>query len=361
MYGVLEKADESKVLAVSANSPIEWTGSTWNPTLGCSKKSPGCKNCYAIRVAHRLQANPDPKIAKAFEGLTVIQNGAPNWTGRINFVPDRLSAPLRKRKPTTYFVNSLSDLFDLTDEQIYHVFSVMHQCPQHTFQILTKEAQRMHELCSSWIARFDGNLPIGTAWPLPNVWLGVSVENQQYANERIPLLLQTPAAVRFISAEPLLGPIDLDSEHASGLHALGCGGSGDEHCHNSGCRGINWVIAGGESGPGARPAHPDWFRGLRDQCQSAGVPFFFKQWGEFQLGSTEFGGPKDYIVLNDGRFCRELDLEQFQQLNQDARNNWPQMQPNAMGKVGKKAAGSLLDGVEWRQMPHPATKGGVHA
>ena len=294
---------------MSANTPIEWTGATWNPTLGCSKKSPGCKNCYAIRVAHRLQRNPNPKIAKAFEGLTIIQNGAPNWTGRVNFVPDRLSIPLRTKKPTTYFVNSLSDLFheNVSDEQIYLAFAVMHQCPQHTFQVLTKEAERMREWCANAPARFGHLPPIGKAWPLPNVWLGTSVENQEYADKRIPLLLQTPAAVRFISAEPLLGPVDLGIWTEEGLECSACKWKGTEaaakedgdeedpgllcpKCNERCCHtpldellgaeiGINWVIAGGESGPDARPCDVAWIRSLIQQCEAAGVPCFVKQLG----------------------------------------------------------------------------------
>ena len=225
-------------------SKIEWTNSTWNPTRGC--------NCL---------------------------------------IPEVLSAPLRWKKPRRIFVDSMSDLFheQVPDEFIEQVFAIMARAPQHTFQILTKRPERM----SQWVERFYDNwcwpesgCPIGLG-PLPHIWLGVSCEDQPTADERIPWLLQTPAAVRFISYEPALGPVDLGfylfpwhccrSDDQQQYHGLT---SHRERCWQSRAT-INWAIAGGESGLGVRPAHPDWFRSVRDQCVAAQVPFYFKQWGEW--------------------------------------------------------------------------------
>ena len=210
-------------------SPIEWTQATWNPVTGCTKVSPGCKHCYAERLAKRLQAMGVKKYANGF---------------KVTLHEDALEIPLRWKQPRIIFVNSMSDLFheEVPLEFIRKVFAVMRQAHQHIFQVLTKRAERMAELA-----------PL-LEWP-SNVWLGVSVENQRYTY-RIDLLRQVPASVRFLSLEPLLGPIpDLNLD------------------------GIHWVIVGGESGPGARPMKKEWVLEIRDQCIRAGVPFFFKQWG----------------------------------------------------------------------------------
>lgn len=210
---------------MGAESKIEWTDTTWNPVRGCSRVSPGCDNCYAMRQAHRFNHEAQDGARRglgAYDGLTTIRRGKVDWSGRVRLVPEMLGAPLRWRKPRRVFVNSMSDLFheSLSDEQIAAVFGAMACCSRHTFQVLTKRAKRMRE----WIGWADGHrdtihhafsVATGRAgmrpwdWPLPNVWLGVSAEDQQRADERIPDLLATPAAVRFVSAEPLLGPIDL--------------------------------------------------------------------------------------------------------------------------------------------------------
>lgn len=210
---------------VADNSAIEWTEATWNPTIGCTKVSPGCDRCYAERITRRF--------AKTY----------PNGFA-LTLRPDTLELPLRWRRPRTVFVNSMSDLFhvDVPDAFLARVFDVMIQSPQHTFQVLTKRAERL--------ARLAPRLP----WP-KNLWMGVSVESPDYA-WRIDYLRETPAAVRFISAEPLLAPLP-----------------------SLNLRGIDWLIAGGESQAGARPANEDWFRDLRDQCLRAGVAFFLKQLG----------------------------------------------------------------------------------
>jgi len=216
---------------MSTRSSIEWTESTWNPITGCTKISPGCKHCYAERMALRLQAMGQPNYANGFK-LTMHEH--------------MLELPLRWKKPQMIFVNSMSDLFheDVPPEFIQKIFAVMRRASWHTFQVLTKRSARLVEL----------NPEID--WPA-NVWMGVSVENQDYTF-RIDHLRQTNARVKFLSLEPLLGPLPhLD------LH------------------GIDWVIVGGESGPQARPIQKQWVIDIRDQCLTAGVPFFFKQWGGF--------------------------------------------------------------------------------
>ena len=240
---------------MSTRSSIEWTESTWNPLTGCTKISPGCKHCYAERMARRLQAMGQPNYADGFQ---------------LTLHPHALEAPLGWKKPQMIFVNSMSDLFhrDVPNEFILQVFDVMQRACWHTFQLLTKRSDRLFEL--------SAQLP----WS-PNVWMGVSVESRDY-QYRMDHLRQTGARVKFLSLEPLLGP----------LHTLDL-------------TEINWVIAGGESGPGARPLQEEWLLDIRDQCQTNRVPFFFKQWGG----------------------------------------------------VWKKRAGRLLEGRTWDEMPHPAVSG----
>ncbi len=214
---------------MARGSGIEWTESTWNPVTGCTKISPGCKHCYAERMAERLRAMGQANYANGFD---------------LTLQPHMLEIPLTWRRSQTIFVNSMSDLFHerVPFEYIRQVFDVMAQAHWHRFQVLTKRAERLAELSS--------RLP----W-LPNIWMGVSVETDRY-RARIEALRATAATVRFLSLEPLLGPL-----------------------HDLDLRGIDWVIVGGESGPGARPLESEWVTDLRDQCQSAQVPFFFKQWG----------------------------------------------------------------------------------
>lgn len=285
-------------------SKIEWTDATWNVVIGCDKVSPGCDHCYAIRTAHRMQANPNPVISAAYAGTEAHGK----WTGRVNLVTDRLDLPLKWRRPRRIFVNAQSDLFhdQVPDEFIARVWAVMASAPRHTFQVLTKRHGRMRSLLSSEEFRLAvqrriphaGASPYVAAywktWPLPNVWLGVSVEDQKRADLRIPALLDTPAAVRWISAEPLLGPVDI-------INGLG----------DSWLTGIDWIVAGGESGPGSRPMHPEWARSLRDQSEVAGVPFLFKQWGSHRpsaVGSIVRGGVRFPMVPASKRAAgRELD------------------------------------------------------
>lgn len=337
-------------------TPIEWTDSTWNPITGCTRVSEGCRNCYAEVMAARFSGP-----GQWGEGLARIvrdPNGKAidhRWTGKLRFNDRALDLPLRWRKPRRIFVNSTSDLFHeyVPDEWIDRVFAVMALAPRHTFQMLTKRPERAqaylinHPHNHIQIRRqIAGRAPhalrsqgdAGRMVPLPNVWLGTSIEDQATADARIPHLLATPAAVRFVSAEPLLGPVDLT--RWSGIE--GDGGTMGF--------GLDLVIVGGESGPGARPMHPDWARSLRDQCQAAGVAFFFKQWGEWTPGENVLSqitgwranatyGP---WVGGDEWLFGETDMG-------DPEEDWHD-EPD-LYRVGKKAAGRLLDGREWNQMP----------
>ena len=243
---------------------IEWSDSTWNPIGGCTRVSEGCRNCYAEIMAARFS---DPgQWGHGLARRVTLPDGTTDhrWTGKMVLHDHRLDQPLRWKKPRRIFVNSTSDLFheNVPDEWIDRVFAVMALAPQHTFQVLTKRPARARDYmlavgrCRSWLYESPpvaANPSVRWRMPLPNVWLGTSVEDQATADARIPHLLATPAAVRFLSCEPLLGPVTPDLTR------------------------IHWVIVGGESGPGARPMHPDWARGLRDQCEVAGVAFFMKQ------------------------------------------------------------------------------------
>lgn len=320
---------------------IEWTDETWNPTVGCTRVSPGCDNCYAIRVAARHLDESHYGLTTVPKRVTATKNTAPDWTGEVRCLPDRLETPLRWRKPRRVFVDSMSDLFHpaVPEAFIARVFAVMALTPQHTYQVLTKRPQRMAELLSSgWsnhgVRSFeslaehhvgDWNSDYEVHWPLKNVWLGVSVENQRYADLRIPHLLATPAAVRFLSCEPLLGPVDLRGMAAPAWTRGMVGRIAD------------WCIVGGESGPGARPMHPQWARDLRDQCTAAGVPFFFKQWGEWV--------PEGHSAYGFGR----SEPEPVERIPE----GWGTYVP--MQRVGKKAAGRELDGRTWDEMPERVT------
>lgn len=240
---------------MNVRSHIEWTDATWNPVTGCDKVSEGCRNCYALRLAERFRGVPGHPYEQGFD---------------LRLWPERLEQPLRWRKPRTIFVNSMSDLFheQVAESYIRQVFAVMAEASHHRFQVLTKRDRRLRQLAP----RLD--------WPA-NVWMGVSVENHRWL-QRIAALRSTAAAIKFLSCEPLLGPLDLDLAD------------------------IDWVIVGGESGARARKMHEQWALSIRDQCVQAHVPFFFKQWGEFDV---------------DGR------------------------------RRGKKGAGRLLAGRTWDEMP----------
>lgn len=402
---------------------IEWTDATWNPITGCAVVSPGCTNCYAMKLAGtRLKHHPSR------EGLTKDTKAGPVWTGEVRLNRQWLDQPLRWTKPRMIFVCAHGDLFAEGVDQVWidHVFAVMALAPQHTFQVLTKRPERMREYMlgmssrRGFIAGYGalvrgGNLPdhYETAYealakPLPNVWLGVSVEDQKRADERIPILLDTPAAVRWISAEPLLGPVDISRwvataevackvcnrpfwlhnadpcEHKEGDGwTLAC-----PHCGNCRCKPgwteadaraismepptdwidrvvgrfakvhptipiasmIDWVVAGGESGPGARPMNPDWARSLRDQCAAAGVPFLFKQWGEW---APQVGAVDGWTIPDDPEISRRDHRDwEDDRWGDPYRPMWcDDLDDDTVSRVGKRYAGRLLDGIEHNGFP----------
>jgi protein gp37 len=271
---------------------IEWTDATWNPIRGCTRVSEGCRNCYAETQAARFSGPGMP-----YEGLAERTSKGPRWTGKVMFVESALDQPLRWARPRKIFVNSMSDLFheSIPDEWIDRIFAVMALARQHTFQVLTKRPERMRKYLSTprwhiWSAKGRTMAPArwqalpaimgGDKTPVPNVHLGVSVEDQATADQRISVLLATPGAVRFISAEPLLGPVDASYYLRKRLWVEGSPGEERTLSPVLGMgKRIDWVIVGGESGPGARvwPSFEDACRSLRDQCAEAGVPFFMKQ------------------------------------------------------------------------------------
>lgn len=315
---------------MGAKTGIEWTEATWNPVAGCSVVSAGCTNCYAMKMAARLAAMGAAKYA----GLTEPSKAGAVWNGKVRLDYDALRVPLRWQRPRRIFVNSMSDLFHcgLADHEVDLVFAVMAMTPQHRYQVLTKRASRMRQWVSGMslpaldvaivgaLHALPGTRSAVPFWPLRNVWLGVSVEDQKRADERLPHLRDTPAALRWISAEPLLGRIDL-------------GGA---------VRWLDWVVVGGESGPGARPMHPDWVRSIRDQCAAAGVPFFFKQWGAWRpLGETERA--REWMVVTpDGRIDIPDEISPVDEVGEVAI-------VRAGGKNGHDAA--LLDGRTHREWP----------
>lgn len=342
---------------------IEWTEKTWNPITGCSIVSSGCTNCYAMKMAHRLS-----KIAATPQYHNTVEKtrGGPVWTGKIGIASDQVfTQPLRQKRPTMYFVNSMSDLFheSVPLEIIDRIFAVMALCPQHTFQILTKRADRMREYFTMdnnrgrWLeidqqaqtlSNTQKNRPLPTYSHkcLPNVWLGVSVENQQCADERIPHLLATPAAVRLISAEPLLGPLELYSylnkiQYGIDLCKEAGGGS------TSGTLpALDWVICGGESGPKSRPMHPDWARSLRNQCMHSGVPFFFKQWGNWITDIDRDINDPDWRMNYS-----KADKKGYRILNLEGGHGFHGQRVHLMKRTTKKTAGRHLDGRLWGELP----------
>jgi protein gp37 len=382
---------------MSDNSSIEWTDATWPVVAGCDPASPGCDHCYAATLTSgRLRHLP------AYAGLA--EGG--RFNGQVRTLPDRLAWPLHWRKPRKIFVSDMADLFHdkVGASFIADVFAVMALTPQHTYQVLTKRHGRMRSLLNTpefWYqvghqARHLGyaydsaanyfrdgrNIYDLAVWTtlrhLPNVWLGVSVENQRWADIRIPALMETPAAVRFISAEPLLGPVDL-SRWLRPVPDCGHVGSEDGTCvhptaatpechrwadcpvraHEDDWFGIDWVIAGGESGPQARPMHPDWPRRLRDECEVAGVAFHFKQWGTYGLlPKTRPDGTYDLAdlgvtVADDGTVYQPGDLTypDGPRYGEAIRARHDKAHLHAMYRVGKKTAGRELNGRTWDEYP----------
>jgi len=326
-------------------SNIEWTDETWNPVTGCTKVSAGCKNCYAEALAPRVFAGQVmcqgaggkayfDSIADARDATGAFNEWEPRRFTDVRWHHDRLDKPLRWRKPRRVFVNSMSDLFheDVPDDFIEEVFARMAIAPKHTFQILTKRPRRMREFLASpdyGVVRKrrhrinqkanacseppDHDWAWNAGWPLPNVWLGVSCEDQAAANERIPILLDTPAAVRFVSAEPLLGPIDFVRCAAIETSDVGAHGF------------VDWVIVGGESGPKARPCDVSWIRSIVEQCREAEVACFVKQLGR---------RPYDPAILNGAHWeTRDKKGGRPSEWPEDLRvREWPTATGSPMGR-----------------------------
>lgn len=354
---------------------IEWAEYTVNAINGCSLASPGCTNCYAMRLAGtRMKHHPSRA------GLTQDSKAGPVWTGQVRLNEKALLQPLAWKRARRIFWNAHGDLFHdaVPDEWIDRVFAVCAITWQHTHMILTKRSARMREYMNGFACDGARRFHVADAaqkitrdwkesargvwalesWPLPNVWLGVSVEDQTRADERIPDLLATPAAVRFISAEPLLGPVNLNHvkffDHLtesggreegweSALNGLryDMWAGDDEDPMTPGFPKLDWVIVGGESGPGARPMHPDWARSLRDQCVAAGVPFHFKQWGEWLDRETA----ADVVGDDDPR------ISDAQARMGRGKAEVAVLQDTIFVRVGKRDAGRLLDGVEHNGVP----------
>ncbi len=353
------------------NTAIEWTDATWNPITGCSVVSPGCTNCYAMKLAGtRLKHHPTR------QGLTRDSKAGPVWTGEVRFNEATLDQPLRWKRPRKIFVCAHGDLFheSVPDAWIDRIYAVMAVSYRHIYQVLTKRSARMRAYLSDpdtarriW-ALVVGETPgttrggminesgaqySGQEWPLSNVWLGVSAEDQARADERIPDLLATPAEVRWLSAEPLLGPIDLCNLAAAypshrelgyrinALNGRLMSGNGPKAISLLPAFGdynrLDWVVAGGESGLGARGMHPDWVRSLRDQCAVADVAFLFKQWGEWAPSTLEasLGNPRSGWRSLKGH----PHIARGSELTIEAGAAF-------IAAIGKKAAGRLLDGVQ---------------
>jgi len=395
-------------------SAIEWTDATWNPIVGCSLVSPGCTNCYAMEVAWRIHRIADAagRDTPYHDIIRRSPGKRPVWNGKISLAGEAtLFAPLRWKRPRRIFVNSMGDLFhdNVANSQIDRVFAVMALAPQHTFQVLTKRSKRMREYLTSrngmgnaQICRAINEIPAklgnrhgALEMPLPNVWVGVSAEDQPRADERIPDLLATPAAVRFVSAEPLLGPSDFrrwlpdcyecggscgqrlperpdverctkcgeecgpDTEPVISEGCPKCGGALEPVCPDCGhymvyqhpdTPNLDWVIVGGESGPGARPMHPDWARSIRDQCAAARVPFFFKQFGEWASAACKHPVPAPAGELKSMTIVSSTNRSEI------GKTSWHAGcgdHSEILRLVGKARAGRLLDGVEHNGMPEP--------
>lgn len=353
---------------------IEWAHETVNPLGGCFRVSPACNNCYAVRMAHRHGGNP--KLPH-YHGLTTYkQYVGPKWTGEIRWFPGVLEKSLLRlmsvRANLRIFVGSMTDIAheNATVQHLANVLAFAAALPQHTIMLCTKRPELLRDRMAAlrgpnfadvWDAarkplydacrkaysmggrskkpaqallhkaEYIGMMCADMRWPLRNVWLGTTIWDQASADRAVPILLNTPAAKRFVSVEPMLGPVDLPS-CIPGEPCPGC-------CDSSECAAMpDWVICGGETGPGARPMHPDWPRSLRDQCTSAGVPFFFKQWGEY--GEREVPGTHSVYCHARRNFIE----------NEPIGHEW---NPDGkfMIKCGKAAAGRVLDGRTWEEVP----------
>lgn len=332
-----------------AESKIEWTDYTFNPWWGCTKVSDGCANCYAEtwskRTGHDIWG---PNRSRRFFG-DKHWNEPLKWNAKAE----------REGWQFRVFCASMADVFEgaehagwqRLDVERERLWRLIENTPALTWQLLTKRPESISYMVPGvWHSK----------WP-PNVWIGVSVENQATWDERVPVLCRIPAGVRFVSYEPALGPVDCHIDCDCGdrpvLRCLGCGDDRPQ--------GVDWVIAGGESGPGSRPSHPDWFRSVRDQCRAAGVAFFFKQWGEWKPVAPQYGDTDSVMRSEDpygewfhDLWGRNLCLERDGSVSADYRGTWyqpsPLLNPWWLNRVGKKAAGRLLDGREWNEFPEVA-------
>lgn len=347
-----------------SKTKIEYVDLTINPVVGCSKCSPGCDNCYAEKMAARWAKHPNPKIRGKYAGV-VDESG--KWTGKLNF--DLSTLYNLPQRPQRVFVGSMTDIFhddiqvgEYSKSFLPTLFDHMDILSRHTFMILTKRSENMKR----WI---DFTLEHCVDKPMSNLWLGVTVCNQAEADEKIPVLLETPAAKRFVSIEPMLGPVDLtsidypdglieDADESGMLDALRGLTMDDAPTHPA----LDWVICGGETGPNARPMHPDWVRSLRDQCQAAGVPFFFKGWGEWGATGTRLdtGLPSFAMFESFTRYCNKAPtwMHKGDKLvrpdghvpthGAEEGKSYPMY---IVRRLGKKRSGRLLDGREWNEFP----------
>ncbi len=354
------------------DTSIEWTDKTWNPVSGCTKVSAGCKHCYAEQLWPRLNAPGQPYEGRPFAD--------------VKCHPERLRQPAGWRKPAKIFVNSMSDLFheDVPDEFILQVFDIIRECHiaghGHIFQILTKRPERMADFCSR--IRYNGmaNDGKGRIWlcddqadrfayslmglhgctGLENIWLGVSVEDQQTADERIPWLLQMPATARFLSIEPMLGEIDLTAIQRPGNGYIDVlyRGTGTPKYYSGLAfqEKIDWVIVGGESGPHGRPIHPDWVRKIQEQCEFAEVPFLFKQWGNHKPIRSYYGEGDDDLEIDPHEHPFKIVSPSGYSWNVDF-DGQPPSGCWIMQKTHKKRSGRTLDGKIYDEYPSTDRQG----
>lgn len=319
-------------------NPIGWCEQTLNPLVGCTHAGAGCDHCYAERMARRLNLMG----SRGYDNVVDFRG----WTGRVSFIESELQKPLKRRKPTIYFMVSMGDMFhrdvvDMGREWLDTIFATMALCPQHKFIVLTKRIDNareylksdrkfeMNNIGNALSLPVDNDIVINTPWPLPNVQLLVSIWDQESADAAIPVLLETPAAVRGVSIEPMLGPIVLPN--------IEC---------------LDRIILGGENGPGARPMHPDWVRSVRDKCVGAGVPFWFKGWGEWLCG-TQYDDAPLCAAYDDNPEYSKFDCMDWnfdEERYKESGGMWcDDLSEYAVFRVGRKRSGHMLDGREWRE------------
>jgi protein gp37 len=344
---------------MATGTKIQWTEATWNVCVGCTKISAGCQNCYALRMAVRLAHNPKiPKKDRERYRSTISETKSGwEWSGKVALFEDRLEQPKSWRKPRMVFLCSMSDICheDVPAWFIEATFNAMLWNDQnggdygqkHIFQVLTKRPERLANLLSGnvWRPCVHGALPVGPAGPIPNgglperIWVGITAEDQKALDDRAYHLWRIPAKMTWISHEPALGPLDLSARYGEGQ-------PDDPPAPIS--EWIKWVVTGGESGPGARPMSPDVARSMRNQCAAAGVPWFFKQWGEWREcdSPADWQGedPRRYAIRwvhTNGETFGPVEGERFQPCNSARR----------MVRLGKKSAGNLLDGKAYQAFP----------